>query len=162
MNPLIIEVDEFTYTKGDITIVFLKAPFRPGLFVFEVKDNFELEQKLLASVKNKQVAYSSIKPCVEALFNIVDKNQFEKLLNNEEIKALAQWFEETFDDLPKFKSEDLTTAADPLFFVTITNTVVSCIEDVHKTGQSRTVGNAKGQALKALRYHVVDLKKIII
>ena len=154
MNPLIIEVDEFTYTKGGVTIIFRKAPFRPDLFIFEVKDNFQLEQKLLASVKHKQVAYSSIKPCVEALFVIIDKNQFDKLLNSEEIKTLAEWFEETFHEIPEFKEEDLTTGADSLFFVTITNAVVSHVQDLHKTGQSRTKGNAKGHALQSLRDHV--------
>ena len=65
------------FTQNGITLVFYQKP-NDEKFSFLIKDNEELTEKLLASVKTKRVKETNIKYAVNGIFNKIAGGDFTK------------------------------------------------------------------------------------
>ncbi len=142
------KIDDFKYNNDGIVIVFTPFVFEEretDKYSFSVEGNDELTKKLIDSVKNKQVNFSSIGYCAKALFEIIKNNTFSKLISSDEIGELFNVFKEKFNESPDFITEDIGTKNNPLFSATLINANVQIT-----SGEGRTKQEAKAQALKKL------------
>ena len=135
------------YSQNGVTIIFTEVPKEnnPSLYSFAVEGDDAMTQKLLKSVKNKEVAFESINMCAEALFVIIKEGTFPELVDLEEVKVLFHKFENLFCVKPIFEIKDLSSSLDrPWFSATITNgnrATTDC-------GEGRTKLQAKFETLK--------------
>ena len=68
--------DMLSVCKGDITIVFYQKE-GDEKYSFFIKDNLELTQKVLASVKTKRVKAGEFRYVVEAILKLIEKGELK-------------------------------------------------------------------------------------
>jgi hypothetical protein len=136
------------FSKNGVTIIFVPVPLiegRPQMYTFKVEGNEDLTKKLLGAVKRKHVTEFSFTDCSEALFQMIEKGEFEELISNSEIDELLFKFQTKFGEWPKFVCKNLSSGKhQPLFEVWMIN---ACIPDMGKQ-QGRTKQQAKGKVLR--------------
>jgi len=148
-----------TFKKNGNTITFVPVPLKAGenqqMYTFIIEGDEELTKSLLASVKRKQVPERSFFYCAEALFEMIQKGDYENLISGEEIQELTEKFQNKYLENPVFKYTDLSQKNRPLFSACLINT---CLPDIGEQ-QGRTKQQARGNVLKNLvSLHILKLK----
>ncbi len=143
-------IDQFTYEESGVTITFKVVPLQGNQttkkYAFAVDGDEALTEKLLLSVKNKEVTLGSIPYCAKALFEIIKNNIFSVLISDEEYRLLYEKFLKEFNGMPAFDVKDISVKNNPRFSAKILNNGVPPTN----TGEGRTKQEAKGRALETL------------
>jgi hypothetical protein len=142
------QVNHFEWEQNGKTIVFNLVPSQGNetepRYGFEVKDDAEVTEKLMLSVKNKRIMAKWIPLCAKALFEIIEKGTFTVLISEEERLSMVEEFEAMAGEYPLYDIKDIRTKNNPLFSATLTNNDLPNVEP----GQGRTKDEARARALK--------------